>query len=484
MEKHMTVTVSDSELARQRDVMSAIKLNNLSLAVQPRARVMTFGCQQNEADSERLRGMLLEMGYALTENDRDADVIVLNTCAVREHAEARVFGVIGALSHLKREFPERVIAVCGCMAQRQDISERIRNSYKHVELVFGTHVLHRFPELLAEVFSGREQISDSNRPDTIQDNRVFENPDSPGVIAEGLPVARDGTVKAWLSVMYGCNNFCSYCVVPYVRGRERSRSPDAVLSDARELVAAGYRDITLLGQNVNSYGKNSDERVAFPELLRKVSDIPGDFRVRFMTSHPKDAGAELFRAMRESEKIARCLHLPFQSGSTRVLELMNRGYTREHYLELIAMAREAVPGLVVTSDVIVGFPGETERDFLDTLELVEKVRFDALFTFIYSPRPGAPASLIENNTPPDEIQRRFDALLSRQNEISGEIHAGYIGKTERVLIDTATDDAKYPLEGRTSGNRLVRLRGEAEIGEFVDAKITDSNRFSLVGEKL
>ncbi|MDR3209859.1 MAG: tRNA (N6-isopentenyl adenosine(37)-C2)-methylthiotransferase MiaB, partial [Oscillospiraceae bacterium] len=382
------IEISQADLDAQRAVMAALYARHSALPARPRALVLTFGCQQNEADSEKLRGMLLEMGYDLTPSERDADVIVLNTCSVREHAESKVFGVLGALSHRKRERPGLVLAVCGCMAQRPEAAERIRNSYRHVDLVFGTHVPHRFPEFLAAVLDRRE--------------RIFENPDVPGVIAEGLPVSRDGLergeYRAWLSIMYGCDNFCSYCIVPYVRGRERSRAPEAVLKDARELAAAGYKDITLLGQNVNSYGKGGDG-TAFPELLRRIDDLPGDFRLRFMTSHPKDAGAPLFSAMRECEKVARCLHLPFQSGSSRVLTLMNRGYTRERYLDLIAMARDAVPGLVITSDVIVGFPGETLEDFEATLSLIESVRFDALFTFIYSPRPGAPAARRENNTP-------------------------------------------------------------------------------------
>jgi tRNA-2-methylthio-N6-dimethylallyladenosine synthase len=432
-----------------------------------RAHVATFGCQQNESDSERLRGMLLEMGYSLTDSAEDADVIVLNTCAVREHAEAKVFGVIGALTRKKRENPNAVIAVCGCMAQRRAVADRIKNSYKHVELVFGTHALWRFPELLENTLNDRA--------------RVFSVEASPGAIAEGLPLARGGSYKAWLSVMYGCDNFCAYCIVPYVRGRERSRRPEMILGDARQLVSEGYKDITLLGQNVNSYGRGLSESIDFPDLIKRINDVDGEFLIRFMTSHPKDAGEALILAMRDCEKLAPCLHLPFQSGSSRVLQAMNRGYTRETYLARVAGARAHIPGLVMTSDVIVGFPGETEADFEQTLSLVEAVRFDALFTFIYSPRPGAPAALIENTTPREEIQRRFDRLLETQNRISAQKHAAYIGQTVRVLVDTETDEPALPVSGRTGGNRLVRLKSGVP-GEFADVRITAATRWSLTGE--
>jgi tRNA-2-methylthio-N6-dimethylallyladenosine synthase len=429
-----------------------------------RARVLTFGCQQNEADSERIRGMLAEMGYAMTETDDGADVIVINTCAVREHAEAKVFGVIGALTHLKRAKPGLIIAVCGCMAQRPEVSERIRNSYKHVDIVFGTHALWRFPELLETAVNGGE--------------RVFSVENSDGEIAEGLPSLRGRKYTAWLPVMYGCNNFCTYCIVPYVRGRERSRGVETVVADARELIASGARDITLLGQNVNSYAGGLD----FPDLLRELNGLDGDFLLRFMTSHPKDAGERLFAAMAESPKVARHLHLPFQSGSDRVLRLMNRGYTRGHYLELIAAARAAMPDLVLTSDVIVGFPGETEEDFGETYDLIKEVRFDALFTFIHSARPGAPSAKLDDFASRETKQVWFDRMIELQNGVSAEKHAEYVGKTLRVLVDTETGDALYPLSGRTNGNRLVRLRGAAILGEFADVKITDCNTWSLLGE--
>jgi tRNA-2-methylthio-N6-dimethylallyladenosine synthase len=453
--------IPQSEIERQREHMARVRARNDTADAPRCACVQTFGCQQNVADSERIRGMLIDMGYTLCDRD-DADVVIINTCAVREHAEARVFGVIGALTHKKRENPDMIIAVCGCMAQQDAVAERIRRSHKHVDLVFGTHALWRFPELLDRTALSRE--------------RVFETADESGSIAEGLPSSRDGTCKAWLSVMYGCNNFCSYCIVPYVRGRERSRRPENIIDDAKRLIADGARDITLLGQNVNSYGGGAE--LDFPELLRMVGDIPGDFLIRFMTSHPKDAGERLFRAMARTPKVARQLHLPFQSGSTKVLRRMNRGYTRERYLELIAMARELMPDIVLTSDVIVGFPGETLEDFEDTMSLIETVRFDALFTFLYSKRPNTPAASLVDNTPQDEKQRRFERLVERQNDISGEIHSGYVGKTLTVLADAYTDDADYPVSGRTNGNRLVRMTG-GTVGEFTRATITGSTKWAL-----
>ncbi len=346
MSNNRTEVPADA-LRRQREIMERVAERNASLPQKPLAKVVTFGCQQNEADSEKLRGMLREMGYGFTESDREADVILMNTCAVREHAEQRVFGNVGALVHTRREKPDQLIALCGCMVQQPTAAETIKHSYHQVRLVFGPHALWRFPELLERALSTGK--------------RVFEVSPSDGAIAEGLPGARDSAVKAWLPIMYGCNNFCTYCVVPYVRGRERSRSPEAVLKEAEALVGASYKDITLLGQNVNSYGKDLPEKVDFSELLERINAIPGDFRIRFMTSHPKDAGERLFAAMARSEKCARHIHLPFQSGNDRVLSAMNRRYTRAQYLELVRLARQYMPDVVLTSDVIVGFPARRRR---------------------------------------------------------------------------------------------------------------------------
>jgi tRNA-2-methylthio-N6-dimethylallyladenosine synthase len=435
------------------------------------AYVETFGCQQNESDSEKLRGMLLEMGYVMAARAQDADVIVVNTCAVRGHAEQRALGNIGALKHVKNARPGCVLAVCGCMPQRAGMAEKLRRSYGYVDIVFGVHALPRFPELLERALIGRERVfaANADRED--------------GRIDEGLPSARDGTVKAWLPIMYGCDNFCAYCVVPYVRGRERSRAPEAVLDEALSLADLGYRDITLLGQNVNSYGRGHSSGTDFPELLRRVNDVPGDFIIRFMTSHPKDAGDRLFEAMADSRKAARHIHLPFQAGGDRVLRAMNRGYTGAHYLALTDSARRYMPDIVITSDVIVGFPGETRADFEDTLRLVRTARFDALFTFIYSPREGTPAASMDDPIPRDEKQAWFDELLAVQNAISAEKHAAFVGRTERVLIDGQEDGGV--MTGRTNGGRLVRVTGASEddIGHFISVDITDSATWSLSGSK-
>ena len=354
-----TTRISPEEIARQGEFCEKIQER---LAAQPRAYlafVDTYGCQQNEADSERLRGYLKSMGYGFTQDENQADVILINTCAIRGHAEDRVFGNIGALVHSKRRHPGQIICVCGCMAQEQQVADRIRESYRHVDLVFGPHALWKFPELFYRVFSRR--------------GRVFENTDEPGSIAEGIPVVRQGNVKAWVSIMYGCNNFCTYCIVPYVRGRERSRLPEDVLAECRGLVEEGYKDITLLGQNVNSYGKDLGLDMDFADLLAQINDIPGDFLIRFMTSHPKDASQKLFETMARCEKIAPVFHLPVQAGNDRVLKAMNRVYDRATYLDKVKRLREQIPDVVITSDIIVGFPGETTPEFEDTLSLIEEV---------------------------------------------------------------------------------------------------------------
>ena len=459
--------ITAAELERQRNFEKAVRARFDEQEAHPLALVDTFGCQQNVADGEQLAGMLKNMGFSFTENPGEADVVILNTCAVREHAEQRVFGNLGALTHTKRENPAQIIALCGCMAQEARVSERVKRSYPHVNLVFGPHALWKFPELLWNVYEKRK--------------RVFATEDEAGVIAEGLPVERSKGVRAWVSIMYGCNNFCSYCIVPYVRGRERSRSPEAVEEEVRQLVAAGYKDITLLGQNVNSYGRGTD--CDFSTLLARLDKIPGDYWIRFMSSHPRDASEKLFRTMADSEHVARQLHLPFQSGNNRVLEAMNRRYTRERYLSLIAAAREAMPGLPLTSDVIIGFPGETEAEANDTISLVEEVGFHALFTFIYSPRPGTKAASMPDPVSREEKQRRFDKLLALQNARSTELHAAYIGQTLRVLVDGLSDDPEFPLTARTEGNRLVRMTGSPDlIGGFADAKITGNTTWSLYGE--
>ena len=457
--------ISKEQVARQLAVCEEIKRE---LAAGSRAMVDTYGCQQNEEDSEKLRGYLAAMGYEMTDNEHEADVIVINTCAVREHAEQRVFGNLGALTHTKKENPNQMIAVCGCMVKQEHIVEKIKKSYPLVSLVFGPDELWRFPELLQRAREGKK--------------RVYAPGEGDGCVAEGVPHLRDGKVKAWLSVMNGCNNFCSYCIVPYTRDRERSRRADDIIAEARELVAQGYKEIMLLGQNVNSYGKDLDEGVSFAELIRRINALEGDFVIRFMTSHPKDATPELFSAMADCEKCEKHLHLPLQSGSDRILKLMNRRYDAEKYLSQVEAVRSCIPDIVLTTDIIVGFPGETDEDFAATMRLAEKVRFDAMFTFIYSKREGTPAAKMEDPFTREQKQQHFDALLELQNRISEEKHREYIGKTVRVLID-GRDREEGVLTARTLGGRLVRISGDERlIGSFAETRIVDCNTWALRGE--
>ena len=464
-----TTRISPAEMDRQREFCEKIHERSAALPAAPLAYVDTYGCQQNEADSERIRGYLRSMGYGFTDDENAADVIVINTCAIREHAEDRVLGNVGALVHAKRRHPGQIICLCGCMAQELQVAEKIKNSYRHVDLVFGPHALWRFPELLYRVLTRR--------------GRVFDTADEPGSIAEGIPVVRQNGVKAWVSIMYGCNNFCSYCIVPYVRGRERSRKPEDVLSEVRELAGAGYKDITLLGQNVNSYGRDLGLDMDFADLLEQVNAIPGDFLIRFMTSHPKDASQKLFETMARCGKVAPVFHLPFQSGNDRVLKAMNRIYDRAGYLDKVRRLREQIPDVVITSDVIVGFPGETTEEFEDTLSLIQEVEFDALFTFIYSPREGTPAARMDDPIPMAEKKANFQRLVDAQNVISARKHAAYIGKTVRCLIDGVGGEEGCSLTARTPGNRLVRVAdGDGSlVGTFRNVEITGANTWSLFG---
>ena len=465
----MRETIDISRIKQQEDICAEIFETVTADGKRPLAMVDTYGCQQNEADSEKLRGYLAEMGYGFTQDEFQADVIVVNTCAVREHAEMRVLGNVGALNHTKKNNPNQIIAVCGCMVKQEHMAEKIKKSYPVVDLVFGPHELWRFPELMQQVMTKHK--------------RVFATAKSDGAVAEGIPLRRDGSVKAWLSIMYGCNNFCTYCVVPYVRGRERSRLPEDVVAEARQLVAEGYKDITLLGQNVNSYGRDLESDTDFSDLLRMINGIPGDFILRFMTSHPKDATEKLFKTMAECEKCAHHIHLPVQSGNDHILKLMNRNYTREKYLSQVALARSYMPDLVITTDIIVGFPNETEEEFEDTISLCEEVRFDAMFTFIYSKRVGTPAASMPDPYTRADKQKHFDRLMDVSNRISGEKHKEYEGKTVRVLVDGETGREEYNLSSRTNGGRLVHLRGDKSlIGQFVNVKIVSSNTWALYGE--
>ena len=463
------VVLSDADMARQREFTEKIKDLHIQRGKAVHALVDTFGCQQNVADSQHIMGMLEAMGCDFVTEPAEADIIVLNTCAIRDHAEKRVYGNLGALTHTKKANPEQIICLCGCMAQRPEVAEKVRQSYRHVDLVFGPQALWKFPELLYQVYTRR--------------GRVFSVENEHGSIAEGMPVVREGRTRAWVSIMYGCNNFCSYCIVPYVRGRERSRDPEQIIAEVRQLAAEGYKEITLLGQNVNSYGKDLGTGYDFADLLTALDEIPGDYLIRFMSSQPKDASFKLFDTMARCSHVAKQLHLPVQSGSDRVLRAMNRPYDKARYLELIAYARKVMPELVLTSDVIIGFPGETEAEAMETVALVEQVRFDALFTFIFSPRPGTPAAKLDDPVPRAEKQVWFDRLCDAQNKISEEIHAQYVGRTLRCLIDGQSDDSRWPLTARTAGGRLVHLVGDASaIGNYHDVKITDSNTWALFGE--
>ncbi|WP_290911443.1 tRNA (N6-isopentenyl adenosine(37)-C2)-methylthiotransferase MiaB [Eubacterium sp.] len=463
--------VSDEELEVQRQF--AHKVNELTskrYSSKPLACVVTYGCQQNVADSEHIKGMLEAMGYGFTEERTQAKLIIFNTCAVREHAEDRVFGNVGALKKYKLANPDVVIALCGCMMQQQHIAEKIKKSFPFVDLVFGTHVVYKVPELIYSALT--------------KNRRVFELPDVDGVIAEGIPVKRDNDKKAWIPIMYGCNNFCSYCIVPYVRGRERSREVEDVVKEFKALVDDGYKEITLLGQNVNSYGKDLEPRVTFSQLLRTLNELDGDFRIRFMTSHPKDCTKELIETMAECDKVATHLHLPFQSGNDRVLKAMNRSYTREKYLSLINYAKELMGDeLSITSDIIVGFPGETYEEFCDTKSLVEEIKATSLFTFIYSPRKGTPAAEMDDPVPYEEKSKWMRELLALQEKISGEQMALHKGKVFKCFVYGKGKQGDNYLAARTDGNLIIEFVGdEGLIGTFQKIKVTEPLTYVMLGE--
>ncbi len=466
-----TAVIGEDELEKQKQF--TVKVNSVLSArygEKPKACVITYGCQQNVADSEKIKGMLELMGYDFTEERLEAKLIIFNTCAVREHAEDRVFGNVGSLKSYKRENPDAVIALCGCMMQQEHIANKIKQSYPFVDLVFGTHVIQRLPELLYRALTGRK--------------RVFEIPDFDGAIAEGIPVKRDNDAKAWLPIMYGCNNFCTYCIVPYVRGRERSRSKENIIAEFKELVAQGYKEITLLGQNVNSYGKDLIPYVSFSQLLRELNDLDGDFRIRFMTSHPKDCTKELIETMAECDKVAQHLHLPFQSGSDRVLKAMNRHYTREQYLSLIHYAKELMGDeLSITSDIIVGFPGETYEEFKETLSLVEEVKATSLFTFIYSPRKGTPAAEMPDPVPAEEKSRWFKELTDLQEKISASQMALHEGKTYKCYVYGKGKLNDNYVAARNDGNLIIEFEGdESLIGTFQRIKVIEPLTFVMRGE--
>ncbi|MCR4563722.1 MAG: tRNA (N6-isopentenyl adenosine(37)-C2)-methylthiotransferase MiaB [Clostridiales bacterium] len=435
----------------------------------PLAFVHTYGCQGNVADSERIKGMLYEMSYDFTDDIGQADFVLYNTCAVREHAEDRVFGNVGALKPYKKDKPSMKIALCGCMMQQQHIRDKMYKSYPFVDLVFGTHAIYKFPQLMFEMLSGGK--------------RVYFAPDDNGLIMEDVPVFRDKDSKAWLPIMYGCNNFCTYCIVPYVRGRERSREPERIINEAKELISQGYKDITLLGQNVNSYGKNTDFNIDFADLIKEINSLEGDFIIRFMTSHPKDCTKKLLDTMASCDKVAKHIHLPFQSGNDRILKQMNRHYTREKYLELINYAKKVMPDISITSDVIVGFPGETTEEFNDTLSLIKEVEFTSLFTFIYSKREGTPASLMDDPISKEEKSKRFKELCDLQEQIAAKRTAKMDGKTYRVLCEGISRNDSSLLSGRTDGNVIIEFKGDNSlIGKYVNVKVTQPLNWIVRGE--
>lgn len=464
----------DRSIAFENEYTEKIRLVNELLKTKekaPRAYILTFGCQQNEADSEKLAGMAMAMGYELTDTPEDASLIVVNTCAIREHAEQKALSNIGQFKHLKAKDPELVIAVCGCMVAQEHRQNDIKFKYPYVNFIFGTTALHKFPELLCKNLS--------------EGKRLYYNEETAKEIAEGLPVKRSSKYKTWVSIMYGCNNFCSYCIVPYVRGRERSRHPDHIYAEVEALVKEGYKDITLLGQNVNSYGKDCDFDCDFADLLERLAGIDGDYVLRFMTSHPKDATRKLIDVMASSDRIASHFHLPMQSGSDAVLRRMNRRYDTEKYMGIVDYIREKMPECVITSDIIVGFPGETEEDFEGTLNMLRRVGFDMLYSFIYSPRRGTPAAEMEDQIPKEIQGKRFERLLALQNEIALQKNLPLVGASVRVLCDGESKTNSNVYSGRTEGNKIVFFNGEeTDIGRFVTVKIDRAEAFALYGEKI
>ncbi|MBO4353665.1 MAG: tRNA (N6-isopentenyl adenosine(37)-C2)-methylthiotransferase MiaB [Clostridia bacterium] len=467
-----SITLKSTDASRRGEFIKMIRekiARDVAAGKRRNACVVTYGCQQNEADSERIMGMLCDMGYTPVASEEDADIIVVNTCAVREHAEKRALSITGGYKHLKEKNPDLIIGVGGCMVSKSDMSDKIKYSYPYVDFVFGTAKLHALPEIIYTVME--------------KDRRVFAANGDDTTVAEGVPVRRESAYKAWVSIMYGCNNFCTYCIVPYVRGRERSRRPEDVVDEVRGLVESGYKEITLLGQNVNSYGKGLREECDFADLIEKICAIKGDYIVRFMSSHPKDASKKLIDVMAKEPHMAHQFHLPLQSGSDALLKKMNRHYDMAQYEELVRYMREKMPDIAISSDFIVGFPGETEEDFEATLDAVKKIRYDMLFTFIYSKRTGTPAATMEDQIPEDVKSKRFSRLLAVQEPIAEEINRTFVGKTVRVLCEGESKTNKDKLTGRTEGNKIVLFDGDASFeGKFVNVKITDSAAFALYGD--
>lgn len=431
----------------------------------------TFGCQMNARDSEKLLGVLEQIGYQEETNEEDADFVIYNTCTVRENANMRVYGRLGQLNRVKKQKPHMLIGLCGCMMQEPEVVEKIKKSYRFVDLIFGTHNIYKFAELIVTRLESQRMVID-----------IWKDTDK---IVEDLPSERKFSFKSGVNIMFGCNNFCSYCIVPYVRGRERSRNPEDIIREIQGLVADGVVEVMLLGQNVNSYGKTLEHPVTFAQLLTEIEKIEGLERIRFMTSHPKDLSDELIEVMKHSKKICKHLHLPVQSGSTEILKKMNRRYTKEQYLELVRKIKEAVPDISLTTDIIVGFPGETEEDFLETMDVVKKVRYDSAFTFIYSKRTGTPAAAMENQVPEDVVKDRFDRLLKEVQSISAEVCSVHEGTTQSVLVEAVNDHDPALVTGRLSNNILVHFPGEKElIGKIVSVRLDACKGFYYIGTRV
>lgn len=469
----MAKYISENEIAKQSEFIKRLKNINEDFyklnGRRPMCNTETYGCQQNENDTERIRGILKEAGYDFCDRAEDADLVIYNTCAVRENAEDKVYGRLGILRHIKESRPELIIGLCGCMVQQENMAEKILKVHNHVDLIFGTHALYKLPELLLDVIKTKKTVTDTHNSD--------------GSICEDMPILRKSESKAWVSIMYGCNNFCSYCIVPYVRGRERSRTPHKILEEIKELVKNGVTEICLLGQNVNSYGKDLEEKCDFSDLLRMVNAVDGVKRIRFMTSHPKDFGDKLIKTMTDCEKVCHQLHLPFQAGNNRVLSEMNRRYTKEEYLEKIEKVKSAIPDIALSTDVIVGFPTETNEDFEDTLDVLKKVEFDTIFSFIYSRREGTPAAELDFVLTDEEIHKNFDRLLEVQNEISRRKNEAYVGRICTVLVDGISKNNEKTLSGRTDTGKIVNFEGDKALsGKYVDVKITTAHTWSLNGE--
>ena len=432
--------------------------------------ILTMGCQLNENDSEKLSGMIEEMGYTRTENIEEADLIVFNTCCVRENAEDKLFGKLGEVKKIK-EKRGTIIAIGGCMMQEEHIVEKLQKSYPFFDIVFGTHTLHKFPQDLYNIILNKKRIEDIINID--------------GEIVEGLPIKRDDKIKASVTIMYGCNNFCSYCIVPYVRGRERSRKPEDIIKEVKQVVSEGVKEVMLLGQNVNSYGKTLEEPMSFAELLREVEKVEGLERIRFMTPHPKDLSDDLIEVMATSKKVCNHMHLPMQSGSSRLLKLMNRHYTKEQYVALAKKIQERIPGVSFTTDIIVGFPGETEEDFKETLDVVREVGFDSAYTYVYSKRSGTPAASMEDQVDKDVIKDRFDRLLALLKETSAKNCKKKVGDIERVLIEEENTHEEGMLTGRLENNLLVHFKGcKEQIGTMADVKLVEEKGFYYMGEQI